>query len=206
MCKSTAHPGLHKPQKQMAFLSKTATTAITQKSGGAYLSPSKIADRSSARFALLSEEPLGFWETWVQDSAGSMKPFRFPQEPTPEEVVLELGSYTPRTKDNGGLDIKFAIAVPVYHFEDGKVKVLQLTQKSIISELDQVAQMEDYENLQEWDFILSRTGSKLTTVYTLRPAPRKTTTNKVIEAAWSETRAAGFDITRLLTGGDPFKA
>ena len=65
--------------------------------------------------------------------------------------------------------------------------------------------MEDYENLQEWDFILSRTGSKLTTVYTLRPAPRKTTTNKVVEAAWSEACAAGFDISRLLVGEDPFK-
>jgi hypothetical protein len=66
--------------------------------------------------------------------------------------------------------------------------------------------MEDYEDLLAWDFTLGRTGSKLTTVYTLRPVPRRAATNKVIEAAWEEARAQGFDIKRLLIGGDPFKA
>jgi hypothetical protein len=190
----------------MAFLSKSASAAIAPKTGGAYLTPSKIADGGSVRFALLSEEPLEFYETWGQDASGSLKPFRFPQEPTAEEVVLELGSYEPRTRDNGSLDVKFCIALPVYHYEDAKVKVLQLSQKSIISELDQIAQQEDFEDLLAWDFTLGRTGSKLTTAYTLRPVPRKAASQKAIEAAWTDTKASGFDISRLLVGGDPFKA
>jgi len=39
----------------------------------------------------------------------------------------------------------------------------------------------------------------------LRPVPRKAATNKVIEVAWADARANGFDINRLLTGADPFK-
>lgn len=190
----------------MAFLSKAASAAISAKSTGSYLSPSKIADGGSARFAMLCDQPLEFWEAWGTDSSGGSKPFRFPQEPTPEEVILELGQYEPRYKDNGGVDIKFAVAFPVYHYEDARVKVMQLTQKSIINELDDIAQTDDYENLTEWDFVLSRTGSKLTTVYTLRPAPRKAQSNKTIEAAWTDTKSGGFDIGRLLIGGDPFKA
>jgi hypothetical protein len=190
----------------MAFLSKSASAAIAPKATGSYLNPSKIPDGTTVRFCLLVDEPLEFYEAWGQDSSGGMKPFRFIQEPTPEEVVLEMGEYVPRTRDNGTLDIKFAIALPIFHFEDGKVKVIQFTQKSIISELDQIAQMEDYEDLLAWDFTLGRTGSKLTTVYTLRPVPRRAATNKVIEAAWEEARAQGFDIKRLLIGGDPFKA
>ena len=189
----------------MAFLSKSASAAIAPKTTGAYLSPSKIPEGTTVRFCLLSEEPLEFYEAWGEDTTGSMKPFRFSQEPTPEEVVLEMGNYVPRNRDNGSLDVKFAIALPVFHFEDGKVKIVQFTQKSIISELDQIAQMEDYEDLLAWDFTLGRTGSKLTTVYSLRPVPRKAATNKVIEVAWSESRASGFDINRLLTGADPFK-
>lgn len=190
----------------MSFLSKAASAAIAPRTGGAYLSPSKISDGGSVRFALLSDEPLEFYEAWGQDASGSLKPFRFPHEPTPEEVVLELGNYEPRTRDNGSLDVKFCIALPVYHYEDVKVKVLQLSQKSIISELDQIAQHEDFEDLLSWDFTLGRTGSKLTTVYTLRAVPRKAASQKALEAAWTDTKAAGFDLNRLLIGGDPFKA
>jgi hypothetical protein len=94
----------------------------------------------------------------------------------------------------------------VYVYDAGKVQVLQLTQKSIIKELDQVSQMEDYENLLEWDFILSKKGAGLTTEYTLRPAPRKKGSQEHLDAAWLEAKAEGFDISRLLSGGNPFKA
>jgi hypothetical protein len=88
----------------------------------------------------------------------------------------------------------------------GKVQVLQLTQKSIIKELDTISQLEDYDNLLEWDFILSKKGSGLTTEYTLRPAPRKKGSQEHIDSAWIEAKAEGFDISRLLTGANPFKA
>ena len=105
----------------------------------------------------------------------------------------------------GTVDVKFFIAVPVFNLENGKVQVLQITQKSILKELDAISQLEDYSNLLEWDFIISKKGSGLTTEYAVRPAPRKKGSQEHVDAAWIEAKEAGFDLERLLTGGNPFK-
>jgi hypothetical protein len=82
---------------------------------------------------------------------------------------------------------------------------MSLTQKSIIKEIDQVSQVEDYADLKAWDFILAKEGTGLNTDYKLRPVPRKSSTQKTIDSAWTECQEAGFDIQRLLDGGNPFK-
>jgi hypothetical protein len=83
--------------------------------------------------------------------------------------------------------------------------VLSISQKSILRELDSISQEEDYNQLTEWDFTLSKKGSGLTTEYKLRPAPRKKGSDATISAAWEEVKAAGFSLDRLLTGSNPFK-
>jgi hypothetical protein len=192
----------------MPFLSKAASASVNStNSGGGYLSLSKLPDGGSVRFALLSDDPLEFYESWGT-ADGASKPFRFNFEPTYEDVVAEMGEFEPREGRGGPgtADVKFAIAVPVYNYESGKVQVLQITQKSVLKELDQISQMEDYENLLEWDFTVSKKGSGLLTEYTLRPVPRKKGSQEHIDAAWLEAKSEGFDITRLLTGANPFKA
>lgn len=192
----------------MPFLSKAASASVnSSNSGGGYFSLSKLPDGGSARFALLSDQPLEFYEAWGTAN-GASKPFRFDFEPTYEDVVAEMGEFEPREGRGGPgtADVKFSIAVPVYNYESGKVQVLQIPQKSVIKELDQISQMEDYENLLEWDFTVSKKGSGLLTEYTLRPVPRKKGSQEHIDAAWLEAKAEGFDISRLLTGGNPFKA
>jgi hypothetical protein len=83
---------------------------------------------------------------------------------------------------------------------------MQLGQKSLINELDSVSQMEDYADLLAWDFVLGKEGVGLETRYSLRTAPRKKGAQDDIETAWTEARDSGFDISRLLTGDNPFKA
>lgn len=195
----------------MGFLSKQASANVSSNStGGGYLQVSKLADGGSVRFALLSAEPLEFYECWgtSTDGSGASKPFRFDYEPTPEDIAAEMGDFEPREGRGGPgtADVKFGIAVPVYNFDSGNVQVLSLTQKSIIKELDQISQEEDYEDLLAWDFNLSKKGSGLLTEYKLRPAPRKKGAQEHIDAAWIEAKSNGFDISRLLTGGNPFKA
>jgi hypothetical protein len=192
----------------MGFLSKQASATVSSSgTGGGYLQVSKLADGGSVRFALLSDEPLEFYECWGTDGS-STKPFRFDYEPTPEDVAAEMGDFEPREGRGGPgtVDIKFAIAVPVYNFDTGNVQVLSLTQKSIIKELDSISSLEEYSDLTAWDFSLSKKGSGLTTEYTLRPLPRKKGAQEHIDAAWIEAKSNGFDISRLLTGGNPFKA
>ena len=191
----------------MGFLSKAASASVNStNSGGGYLSLSKLPDGGSVRFSLLTDEPLEFYESWGTAN-GASKPFRFTYEPTYEDVVAEMGEFEPREGRGGPgtADVKFAIAVPVYNYESGKVQVLQITQKSVLKELDQVSQMEDYENLLEWDFTVSKKGSGLLTEYTLRPVPRKKGSQEHIDAAWLEAKADGFDINRLVEGANPFK-
>ena len=193
----------------MAFLSKTASAAVTSNSsGGGYLSPSKINDGGSVRFALLSDEPFEHYEVWGTSPDGSQKPFRFDYEPTPEDISTELGNYTPREGRGGPgtADVKFAIAVPVFNYEAGTVQVMSITQKSILRELDAISQEEDYSDLMAWDFTLSKKGTGLTTEYKLRPAPRKKDSQDTIDTAWEESKSNGFSLERLLTGGNPFKA
>jgi hypothetical protein len=192
----------------MPFLSKQAAAAVSSNgSGGGYLALSKLPDGGSVRFAMLSDEPLEFYECWGTCD-GASKPFRFDYEPTPEDIASEMGDFEPREGRGGPgtVDIKFAIAVPVYNFDSGKIQVLQITQKSILKEMDSISQMEDYAELLAWDFNISKKGSGLTTEYTVRPVPRKKGAQEHIDAAWLEATSEGFDISRLLTGANPFKA
>ena len=193
----------------MGLLSKKNQGAVQGGGGGGYLNPSKIQSGSSVRFALLTDIPLEFYECWGEDQEGKAKPFRFKDDPSPSEVEAEMGPNYERRLNRDGTDVdpaKFAMAAPVYNFENGSVQVMSLTQKGLIREMDKLSQMEDYDNLLEWDFNLSKKGSGLTTEYTLRPVPRKKGAQEHIDAAWIEAKSNGFDISRLLTGGNPFKA
>jgi hypothetical protein len=175
----------------MGLLSKTAQAAVA--GGGAYLNPGKIAAGSAVRFCLLSEEPLEFYECWGEGADGKAKPFRFDSEPSPDDIALAMGDFKRRMNREGN------------NFEAAQVQVLQLSQKSIIRELDAVSQMEDYSDILAIDFLLGKEGSGLNTEYKLTPVPRKKGADKAIAEAWEETRSAGFDLSRLLEGADPFK-
>jgi hypothetical protein len=189
----------------LALLSKSAQDAVA--GNGAYLSPSKIAAGSSVRFALLSDEPLEFYEVWAEGPDGKAKPFRFASEPSPDDLTLAFGDFTRRMnrEGTGPEPIKFALALPIYNHDAAQVQILQLAQKSIIRELDAVSQMPDYDDLTAIDFSLGKEGSGLKTEYKVTPLPRRKGADKDITAAWEEARADGFDISRLLEGGNPFK-
>jgi len=193
----------------MGFLSQSAVQAVNRSNAaqGGYINPSKIADGGSIRFALLSSQPLEFYECWGQAPDGAIKPFRFDYEPTDEDIRVELGDFEPREKiGGGGIDVKFAIAVPVFSYEAGGIQVLSITQKGLIREFDALSQDEDYSDLLAWDYTLSKKGIGIKVEYKLLPGPRKKGAQAEIDDAWSDAESAGFDITRLISGGNPFKA
>ena len=193
----------------MPFLSQKAASAVAGGTGGGYLNPSKIQSGSNVRFALLSDQPLEFYECWGEAEDGSVKPFRFAEDPSADDISTEMGDdYTRRQNRDGTAPepVKFAIAAPVYNFDTSAVQIMQLSQKSIIRELDGISQMEDYANLLEHDFVLGKEGNGLNTEYSLRPVPRKKGSDKAIDGAWAEAKDGGFEIGRLLTGENPFKA
>jgi hypothetical protein len=68
--------------------------------------------------------------------------------------------------------------------------------------------MEDYDkDLTSIDLIISKNiQANGIPQYTVRPVPKKKGSQEHITAAWLEAQEAGFELDRLLTGGNPFKA
>ena len=193
----------------MSFIPKEHSDAF--KGGGSrndYLSPSKVKADGQVRFAILANEPLCYFEVWGEDETGKGKPFRFAQEATADDIEQEMGAnYRRRCKDDGTEEPqKFAIAMPIYNFDIKRVQVLTMTQKGLQKELDEISQVEEYADMTEWDFIMTKAATVSPDMYGLRPVPRKKDTQEAVDAAWKEAVSNGFDISRLLTGGHPFKA
>ena len=159
----------------MPFISKTASALVTKGGGtGGYLTASKLSDGGQMRVAIVSPEPLEYFTVWGENG-DSKKPFRFVSEPTSEDIIAELGEYTQRMNYEGTEleKPKFAISMFVFDYEDSKIKVLEIGQKTLIKELDKITQTSDYENIHDWDLVISRTGTKMATEYSILPAPRK---------------------------------
>ena len=191
----------------MAFLTEKAQSAVATTETGGYLNPSKLESGGNVRFALLENEPLCFYEAWGESADGKLKPFRFTDSPSDDDIDIEMGSEFTRRMNRDGTApeaSKFAIAVPVFNHESQKVEIFSATQKGIIKEFDKISQMEDYSDLLAWDFVLSREGTGLKTEYSLRAVPRKKGTSPLIEATYAESKDSGFDIKELMTGGNPF--
>ena len=183
-----------------------------------YLTPSDIKDGDSLRFSLLSEEALDYYMFWVQEVSGSgRKPIRCVNDPSPEDIDSLLKEaqerwgkeYTrPNNRDASAQEpVKMASSVPVYNFDKQCVQVLEWNQSTITQALDEISQMEDYRDcMTEIDLVMKRTGTEKNTRYSLNAVPRKKGATDAINLAWKEVQEKGFDLERLLDGGDPFKA
>ena len=184
-------------------------TGALQSKQSAYLNPSKLEVDKPFRFNFLTAEPLEYFEVWGINAEGSTRPFRFVEEPTEGDIELEFGDDWDRKQNynKDGLDpVKFGMAAPVYCYDDDQVKIFAITHISIIKEIDSISQQEDYkDNFCGIDLTLTRTKGPNGTKYKILPLPRKKGADEAIAAAWSETQAKGFDLTRLIGGGDPFK-
>lgn len=199
----------------MPLLSKQARTALASKGsgGGNFITPSKIQDKSEARFRILVDEAFECFSLWATagDGSGDRECFRFLEEPTPEQIKLELGEYVPdeNQKRPGIYDIKFEVSLPVYNYATGTVQVLQMTQQTIYQELDAISQMKDYKcSLKSIDIIISKDKSlPPAQIYKTRPVPHREDMTETIDAAWIAVQEEGFDMNRLANRkGNPFRA
>ena len=191
----------------MAFLPKSVADQVQGGGGGNYLNPGKLASGASMRFALCETEPLCFFECWGESNTdGKLKPFRFLEEPTADDITAEMGNEFTRRQNRDGTGFepaKFGIAVPVFNYENESIGILSLSQKSLIRAIDEISQSEDYAVLTDWDFSISREGVGLSTEYTLLPLPPKTDRQE-IKNLYRKSVAAGLNIKELIHGGNPF--
>ena len=197
----------------MPFISTVARedAASTSSTKDGYLNPNKIKSGEKVRFALLADEPFMFYELWGHEAADPQKrkPFRFTEDPTPEDIKAKLGDTHVRSlsRDGKGHEpCKIAHAVPVYNYDLEKVQILSWTQKTITQDFDGISQLEDYaDSMTEVVFFLSRKGEGTDTKYSVQAAPRKKGMTLTIAEEWESVNEVGFDLNELIKGGDPFK-
>ena len=193
----------------MSFIPKQHSSQLQSASSrDEYLTPGKVKADGQVRFAMLANEPLCYFEVWGQDETGKPKPFRFAEEASAEDIEQEMGVNYKRTVYDDGNEApqKFAISVPIYNYDINRVQILSMNQKNLIKEFDQISQVEEYSDMTEWDFIMTKSATVSPDMYGLRPVPRKKGTEETVKAAWDEAVKDGFDINRLLLGTNPFKA
>jgi hypothetical protein len=186
-----------------------AKAATAQGSGsGGYLSLSKLENKSSVRIHLLGDEPLDFYQTWIESPDGSqIKPLRFVDDPSPSDIAAEMGDFVRRQnyEKTGPDPVTYSMAFFVWNYSTEEVQLLQLTQKGLIRELDQLLSMEDYQATEDWDFVISKdTSGPPSSWYSLRPAPIKKGSREVIDAKWAEAQDKGYNLQELLLNGNPF--
>ena len=140
------------------------------------------------KFRVVSSAIVGY-EYWNEDN----KPVRLKKAPTekPKDIRLNQDdSYT----------IKHFWAFVVLDRWDSKVKILELTQKSVMESIKQLVDSEDWGDPKDYDINIHRTGEKLETKYTTQPSPKKPLTEEEAELV-EKTK---INLEALFTGGNPF--
>ena len=175
--------------------------------GGNYLRLSNVAEGDKLRFTILGDNSLVGHQVWI-DGPEKGIPLNFKDFPSAsdiEERAAELGG-----KARAESEPRKFMAFAIWNYEDQKVQLFQFTQTSIATPLIAYLSDEEIEAETElYDFVLSATGTGLDKRYSVTALPgrrRKADVNKQVEAAWGEAMGEGFDLTRLFSGADPFKA
>ena len=196
-------------------LSATFLDAIEKENEGGsskenYLRYTKLAQGKPANFALLEQDPLCYWLVWGETSDGSsMKPFRFLEKPSDEDIKLELGNeYTQMLNfDKTALRKPVeCLTWPVYNWDLNQVQVLEVAHISLSRQFAKYGLNKKYsKNLLDWDFELSKIQADMTR-YELLIVPRDEDEHDEGQMAkdWRATEKAGFDLSRIVGGGDPF--
>lgn len=135
--------------------------------------------------------PIIGYEYWNEDSKGVRKPIR--KRMTEALVMSDI-----QEPDK----IKHFWAMPVWNYQDGKVQVLEITQKGIQTELRRLAKDEDWGSPLNYDVVITKTGEKLETKYSVQPKPAK----PLDEAISKIFKASTINLEALFEGGDPFKS
>jgi hypothetical protein len=147
-------------------------------------------EQGDNRFRFLDKPIIGN-EYWVTEGK-NRKPVR-----KREGEAIQTGDIEP------GEDVKHFWAMPVFNYKEKRVQVLELTQKGLLKQIKALSKDEDWGSPLNYDLVVNKQGEKLDTTYTIQPKPAKELDEEIVKV-WDEVKKAGFDITALYRGDDPF--
>ena len=106
----------------------------------------------------------------------------------------------PEATDDENKPKKF-MAMAVIDHADDSVKILELTQQSVIKAIKALSANPDWGNPFSYDITISRTGEDLKTKYVVTPSPKKALGKDLVKAA----QAAPCNLDALFDGADPWE-
>jgi len=140
------------------------------------------------KFRAISK-PVTGWVVWEDDGEGNRKPVRTQISDEPENPTGE-------DKDRP----KKFMALAVIDHADGEVKILELTQQSIIKAIKAYAQNPDWGNPFSYDITITKSGEGLKTKYNTQASPKKPLAKDLVKSAMAKR----CNLDALYEGTDPW--
>lgn len=154
-------------------------------------------EKGHTEFLPLASAIVG-WQYWNTEN----RPVRLKDQPTGNYADLK----GIRQEEDGKYSVKHFWAFPVIDVADGRVKILEVTQSSVQQAIRAYTTNPRWGSpVMKYTLTVNREGDGFNTEYTVMANPAGDIP-KAWEAAWKDAVSAGFDITALFSGADPFTA
>jgi hypothetical protein len=126
-------------------------------------------------------EGYQIWGTAI--NGDGRKVFRFSEPPSAADLDTAFGSdymHGTNTYTNEPDSIDFFIAVAVWDYQAEGIRIMQITQKTLMRGIEEVASREEYDPIQAWDLDIKREEKS----YAVLPLPIKAATAAQAVDAW----------------------
>ncbi len=141
------------------------------------------------KFRAVGSAVVGY-EYWNTEN----KPVRLKEYP--QSIPSDI-----RVEESGKVsEVKYFWAFPVLDRADNTIKLIEITQKGILRDLESLITNEDWGTPKEYDVTVERSGDGLKTEYTVNPSPHKPLTDQEKQLI-ANTKV---NTEALFSGGDPF--
>ena len=141
------------------------------------------------KFRVCSDATIGF-EFWTNEN----KPVRLKEKPQEKPSDIRLN-------DDGSYTIKHFWAFSVLDRKDKVVKIMEITQRSIMDEISELLKNEDWGDITGYDITITRKGQGLETRYSVQPSPHKELTKE----EQSLVARTEIDLNKLFAGENPLE-
>jgi len=139
----------------------------------------------SNKVRILSSTIVG-WVDWQTMQDGSRKPLRTKDKQAPINPTQPP---------------KHFWAMVVWDYNEGGLKILEITQASIRSSILALFQNDDWGDPKGYDLTITREGEKMETKYTVMPSPKSELSQEIKE----KFESTKIDLNKLYVNGDPFE-
>lgn len=135
---------------------------------------------------------MEYWKT----IDGKRKPIRVKPGVSVPVSELEMNTF-------GELDRpRYFWALPVWNYQEKRVQILEITQKTILSYIKKQAENPKWGDPREYDFTVTRGKENGKTVYTVTNDPKEELPSEIME----QYLAMSINLNALYEGKDPFEA